>query len=43
MGASECSRVFYIFSTKTEGRKQIVNSDVISDIRMEIERLRGDG
>ena len=32
-------KVFYIFSTKVNGRKEIVNIDVVNDIKLEIERL----
>lgn len=32
-------KVFYIFSTKNNGKKVIVNTDVIDEIKSEIERL----
>ena len=32
-------KVFYIFSSKVGERKEIVNKDVIDEIRKEIERL----
>jgi hypothetical protein len=31
--------VFYIFSTKTDGKKEIVNKEVIDEIKKEIKRL----
>ena len=33
-------KVFYIFSTKINGKKEIVNTDVIEEIKLEVERLR---
>lgn len=33
-------KVFYLFSAKTDGKKEIVNKDVIADIRLEIDRLK---
>jgi hypothetical protein len=33
-------KVFYIFSVKTNGRKEIANTDVIKEIRQEIIRLK---
>ena len=33
--------VYYVFSTKSNGRKEIVNPDVVNDIAMEIKRLKG--
>jgi hypothetical protein len=32
-------KVFYIFSTKIEGKKEIVNKEVINEIKSEVERL----
>jgi len=34
--------VFYIFSTKINGKKEIANKEVIDEIRAEIERLNND-
>ena len=32
-------KVFYIFSTKVNGKKEIVNTDVVNDLTAEIKRL----
>ena len=34
------SKVFYVFSSKENGKKVIVNTDVVDDIRAEIQRLQ---
>ena len=33
-------KVFYVFSTKSNGKKVIVNTDIIDEIKAEIERLK---
>ncbi len=33
-------KVFYIFSAKINGKKEIVNKEIINEIKKEIERLR---
>lgn len=33
-------KVFYVFSTKANGKKVIVNTEVIEEIQEEIERLK---
>lgn len=33
-------KVFYIFSTKINGKKEIVNKEIIEEIKQEIERLK---
>jgi hypothetical protein len=33
-------KVFYIFSTKINGKKDIVNKEIIGDIKLEIDRLK---
>jgi hypothetical protein len=36
-------QVFYIFSEKVNGKKEIANKEVIEEIKKEIERLNGNG
>ncbi len=33
-------KVFYVFSTKTGGKKEIVNKEIVSEIKEEMERLK---
>ena len=33
-------KVFYLFSAKTDGKKEIVNKEVIAEIKSEIDRLK---
>jgi len=37
-----CGKVFYVFSTKVNGKKRIANMEVIDEIIREIERLKKD-
>jgi uncharacterized protein YcgL (UPF0745 family) len=33
-------KVFYVFSTKINGKKEIVNKDIIDEIKNEVETLK---
>lgn len=33
-------KVFYVFSTKINGKKEIVNKEIIEEIKTEVERLK---